>query len=141
MIECAVIEAGNSRETLISIQYLKKWNLLHPTFPLESIDNFVERKAKDNKYSALYTSLSNEIEASLYQESMGLRELSKACKSLREDTLKKWNKCFKEVLTKEDRINHPPVKIKLKENTEIHHHIVFAPTILLFTSAKCMKMN
>ena len=35
------------------------------------------------------------------------------------DILKKWSKCFKEVLSKEDRINHPLVKIRLKENTDI----------------------
>ena len=59
MIKCAVIEAGTSREILISIEYLKKWNLFHPTFPFESVDNYVDRKSKDNKYSALYTNLSN----------------------------------------------------------------------------------
>ena len=53
MIKWAVVDAGKSRETLISIEYLKKWNLLHPTFPFESVDNYVERKSKDNKYSAL----------------------------------------------------------------------------------------
>ena len=63
MIECAVIDTRNSIETLISIQYLKKWNLLHPTFPLKSIDSYVERKAKDSKYSALYSNLSNKLES------------------------------------------------------------------------------
>ena len=32
MIDCAVIDGGKSKETLISIDYLKKWNLLHLTF-------------------------------------------------------------------------------------------------------------
>ena len=87
MIKCAVIDAGKSRETLISIEYLKKWNLLHPTFPFESVDNYVERKSKDNKYSALYTSLSNKLESSLYQESRGCKEPSAECKKLREDIM------------------------------------------------------
>ena len=89
------------------IEYLKKWNLLHPTFPLEPVDSYVERKSKDNKYSALYTSLSNKLESSLYQESRGCKEPSAECKKLREDILKKYGNCFKEVLSKEDRINHP----------------------------------
>ena len=33
--------------------------------------------------------------------------------------LKKWDRCFKEVLSKEDRMDHPPVKIRLKENSSI----------------------
>ena len=56
MIDCALINGGRSKETLISIVYLKKWNLLHQTFILETIDDFVERKFKNNKYSALYSS-------------------------------------------------------------------------------------
>ena len=67
MINCAVIDGGGSQETLISLEYLKKWNLLHKTFPHESINKFVVRKYL-NKYSAFYTSLSN-LETSLYQES------------------------------------------------------------------------
>ena len=108
MIKCAVIDAGTSRETLISIEYLKKWNLLHPTFPFDSVDNYVERKSKDNKYTALYTNLSNELESALYQESRRCKEPPAECEKLREDILKKHGICFNEVLSKEDRIGHPP---------------------------------
>ena len=111
MIKCAVIEAGTSREILISIEYLKKWNLLHPTFPFQSVDNYVEEKSKNNEYSALYTNLSNKLESALYQESRGCKEPSVECKKLREDILKKLGSCFKEVLSKEDRIDHPPSKL------------------------------
>ena len=44
MIDCAVIDGGKSKETLISIDYLKKWNLLHQTFPIESVDDYIECK-------------------------------------------------------------------------------------------------
>ena len=37
MIDCTVIAGGRSKETLISIDYLKKWNLLHQTFLLETV--------------------------------------------------------------------------------------------------------
>ena len=83
MIDCAVIDGGKSKQTLISIDYLKKWNLLHQTFPNESIDDYIERKYLNNKYSAYYTSLSNKIESLLYQESRNIREPSKQYKQLR----------------------------------------------------------
>ena len=83
------MDAGESRETLISIEYLKKWNLLHPTFPLETVDSYVELKSKDNRYSALYSSLSNKLESSLYQESRGCKEQSAEYKKLREKKSKK----------------------------------------------------
>ena len=93
-------------------------NLLHQTFPLETIDDCFERKFKNNKYSALYSRLSNQLEFSLYH--------SNECKKLRENILKKCSRCFKEVLSKEDRIDHPPVKIRLQENNDIapsyHNH-------------------
>ena len=44
MIECAVIDGNGARETLISLDYLKKWGILHETFPYENLDDFVNRK-------------------------------------------------------------------------------------------------
>ena len=37
-IECAVIEGNGAREMLISLEYLKRWNIVHPTFPRENLD-------------------------------------------------------------------------------------------------------
>ena len=75
LIDCAVIDGGKNKETLISIDYLKKWNLIHQTFTLETIDDYLERKFKNNKYSTLYSRLSNKLEPSLYQESRGVKGL------------------------------------------------------------------
>ena len=83
---------------------------------LSNVNNSME---KNNKYFALYSRLSNQSNSSLYQESRGVREPSNECKKLREDTLKKLSRCFKEVLSKEDMMDHPPVKIWLKENNDI----------------------
>ena len=38
---------------------------------------------------------------------------------MREEILKKWDNCFKEVLIKDNRMDHPPVKIRLKENSDV----------------------
>ena len=89
MIDFVVIDGGKNRETLISIDYLKKWNLLHQTFPLETIDDYVERKINNNKYSALYSRLSNQLESSLYQESRGVKEPSNECKKLRRSLIER----------------------------------------------------
>ena len=48
-----------------------------------------------------------------------MKEPSEACKENREEILRKWPGCFKEKLEKRDRIKHEPIKIKLKENTNI----------------------
>ena len=107
MIDCAVIDRGKSKETLISIDYLKKRNVRHQIFPNESINDYIERKYLINRYSAYYTCLSNQMESTLYQESRAIREPSKQCKQLREDMMKKWDKCFKEVLSKNYRMDPP----------------------------------
>ena len=46
MLECAVIDENGSRETLISLEMMKKWGILHPTFPNESIEDFVNRNGE-----------------------------------------------------------------------------------------------
>ena len=33
MIDCAVIDVGEIKETIILLGYLKQWNLLHESFP------------------------------------------------------------------------------------------------------------
>ena len=66
MIDCAVIYGGKSKETLISKDYLKKWNLLHQKFPNESIDDYIERKYFNDKYPAYYTHLLNQLESTIF---------------------------------------------------------------------------
>ena len=44
MIECAVIDGNGARETLISLDSLKKWGILHDTFPHENLDDFISKK-------------------------------------------------------------------------------------------------
>ena len=42
--ECPVIEGNGAREILISLEYLKRWNIVHSTFPRESLDDYLNRK-------------------------------------------------------------------------------------------------
>ena len=58
MLECAVIYGNESRETLISLEMMKKWGILHPTFPNEIIEDFVNRKYL-NKNTCYYTDVLN----------------------------------------------------------------------------------
>ena len=62
LVEGAVLR-GNSadREILISLQLLKSWNIIHPTFPHEDVYSFYSRTNKTHSaYSALYSN-ENEI--------------------------------------------------------------------------------
>ena len=43
-IECAVIEGNGAREILISLEYFKRWHIVHETFPKENLDDYLSRK-------------------------------------------------------------------------------------------------
>ena len=58
MIECAVIEGNGAKETLISLEYLKKWGILHDSFPHENLDDFITRKYL-NRNTAYYSDVLN----------------------------------------------------------------------------------
>ena len=60
---------------------------------------------------------------------MRLTEQQGSHKDKREEILKKWPGCFKEKLEKGDRIKHEPIKIKLKENSNIPPPTAAAPMI------------
>ena len=42
-IEVAVIDGGAEKEILISLHYLKKWDMVHPSFLRQTIVNFVTK--------------------------------------------------------------------------------------------------
>ena len=111
MLECALLDGNGSRETLISLEIIKKWGILHATFPYESLEDFVNRKYL-NKNTAYYSDVLN-LNNNLYTVDRTTREPSQMCKDKREEILKKWPGCFKEKLEKGDRIKHEQIKIKL----------------------------
>ena len=46
-LRCLILRGSSvDREILISCKMLKRWNLIHPTFPHESVDDFVKRKLR-----------------------------------------------------------------------------------------------
>ena len=117
MIECAVIEGNGEKEILISLEYLKKWGILHESFPRENLDDYITGKYL-NKRTAYYSDVLN-LNKNLYEVNRTIKEPSQQCEKMREEILTKWSGCFKEKLEKGDRIKHPPIKIKLKENLSI----------------------
>ena len=127
MIECAAMEGNGAKETLISLEYLKKWGIVHDSFPHENLDDFITRKYL-NKNTAYYSDVLN-LNTNLYSVNRTIREPSQECKKKREEILTKWSSCFKEKLEKGDRIKHPPIKIKPKENSSVPPHTAAAPTI------------
>ena len=44
MVEAAVIKGEGIKETPISLELLKKWDLIHSTFPHQTIADYVDRK-------------------------------------------------------------------------------------------------
>ena len=116
MMEAAVIEGEGASEVLVSLGLMKKWDLIHDSFPGETVSDFVTRVTNKSKiaYSSLY-SFNNDI----YSESRKLREASKECKELKSEIIKEWGDCFKEKLGPKDRMKVEPVKLRVKESSKV----------------------
>merc|ERR1712215_632080 len=105
---------GNSvdREVLISVQLCKKWGIIHPTFPHETIKTYINRKSKikklKEKVSAIYERSNTPTKTKV--ESVDIK-----CEKLRLKILAKYSANFKDKLGKEDRVNIDPVKLHLKD--------------------------
>ena len=110
-MEAAVLES-NKKETLISLDLLKKWDLVHDSFPHQTVSDYVESRKNEcfKAYSSAY-----DYHLSLYEESREIRKPSPKCSKLREDLMGKWAHVFKEELEPTDRMKVKPVKLKLKE--------------------------
>ena len=117
MVQAAVLR-GNlvDREVLLSLELLKRWDLVHETFPNQTVSNYFSNKS-NKKYSALYSSHSELFtKHSLETE---LRKPSKACSALREKIVDKYAGNFAEVLGPDDRMSVNPVRLVVDERKNI----------------------
>ena len=115
MIEAAVIQGEGTKEVLVSLGLMKNWDLIHQTFPAETVSDYFYKL--NNKSSLAYSSLYS-LQNNLYSESKVLKEPSKECKKLKSEIISAWGECFKEKLGPKDRMKVPPVKLKMKSSEE-----------------------
>ena len=83
IVEAAVIQ-GDRKETLISLQLLKKWDLIHNSFPFQTVRDYIVNK--DNKKYQAY-STSYQLHSNIYEESRKLKSPCRSCRKLREEIM------------------------------------------------------
>ena len=112
-LRCLILRgSGVDREILISCKMLKKWNLIHKSFPHETVDNFVKRKLKLHKVASVF-------DKSSISSKDRVNTIPLECQILRKNILKKHAGIFKDKIGKMDRVNIPPVKLQLDETKDI----------------------
>merc|ERR1711984_28792 len=100
------------REVLISCKMLKKWDLIHPSFPHETVDSFVKRKLKLQKAAAVF-------DKSSISSKDRVNTIPLECQVLCKNMLKKHAGIFKDKIGKMDRVNIAPVNLQLDETKDI----------------------
>ena len=113
LIEAAVIQGEGSKEVLVLLGLMKSWDLIHQSFPSETVSDYMYRL--NNKGFQAYSSLYS-FQTQLFNESTPLKEPSRECKKLKAEITKEWQDCFKEKLGPQDRMKVPPVKLKIKNS-------------------------
>merc|ERR1712090_8721 len=113
-LRCLILRgSGVNREVLVSCKMLKKWGLLHQSFPHETVEDFCNRKnkIKTQKIAAVY-------DKSSISSKDRINNVPEGCQVLRQKVLKKHAGIFKDKLGKLDRVNIPPVKLHLDESND-----------------------
>ena len=95
------------REVLICGQLLKKWNLIHPTFPWQTVQDYISSILSTKIKSVQCYDKCNE------STDVKLRSVSRDCKKLRDRVLKKFVDIFKDKLTSSDFVSIPPVHLEV----------------------------
>ena len=112
-LRCLILRgSGVDREILISCKMLKRWNLIHESFPHETVDNFVKRKLKLQKVASVF-------DKSSISSKDRVNTIPLECQILHKNILKKHAGIFKDKIGKMDRVNIPPVKLQLDETKDI----------------------
>ena len=84
-IEVAVIDGGPEKEILISLHYLKKWDMVHPSFPHQTISEFCN-KDDDSEINSFYA---YSALSPLINEKVPLPPPSEKCKDLKDKIISK----------------------------------------------------
>ena len=82
-LEVAIIEGQEgSKEILVSLKLMKAGNVVHQSFPRESVTCSIQRNKLDKNYTSYYSVQVN--------ESMPLDPPSKSCKLLKDKIMQNW---------------------------------------------------
>ena len=112
-LRCLILRgSGVDREVLISCKMLKRWDLLHETFPHETMRQYVKRKLKLQKVASVFNK-------SAIPSKVRVNTVPLECQMLRNKILTKYADIFKDKNGKMDRVNIPPVKLQLDETKDI----------------------
>ena len=80
LIEAVVIEGEGAAEVLVLLALMKKWDIIHDTFPQETVSDYLPRKTNKVKYA--YFSLYS-FNSDIYKKSVKIKDPSKQCKDLK----------------------------------------------------------
>ena len=94
--------SGVAREVLISCKMLKRWDLLHETFPHETVRQDVKRKLKLQKVASVFNK-------SAIPSKVRVNTVPLECQILHKEILEKHADIFKDKIGKTDRVNIPPL--------------------------------
>ena len=103
------------REILISCQMLKKWDMIQPTFPAETLSTYVRNLTHvldQNKISSIY-------DKSKISTKERITKGNKKCTKLRQHILKEYHDVFKDRLDKTDRLNIDPINLEIDPTRNI----------------------
>ena len=115
-LRCLILRgSGVDREILVSCKMLKRWGLLHHSFPHETIEDFCNRKFKVKSQKTKTAAVFNKSPVSSNDK---IQNVPDDCQKLRKKILKKHSGIFKDKLGKLDRVNLPPVKLHLDETND-----------------------
>ena len=100
---------------LVSSTNLKQWRLIQPTFPVETVDQYISRYLKHEiktvkDYNGVKTVNGQKV------KSPKLRKQPKECRVLREKILQKYADCFKESIGPEDCVCIKPIHLEIDKS-------------------------
>ena len=126
-LTCLVLRGNKvDREILISGQMLKIWDMIHPSFPHETISTYVNNlntvKLAKNKVNSVYSK-------SPISTSAQIGMVHKGCTKLLQKILKRYSDVFKDRLDKHDSANIKPVHLEIDT---YYQSMQTSPTTYLF---------
>ena len=89
-LRCLILRgSGVDREVLISCKMLKRWGLIHPSFPHETVETFCKKQIKAQKIAAVF-------DKSPVSSNDRISNIPMECQVLRKNILKKHSAIFKD---------------------------------------------
>ena len=131
LVNAVVVDCGpEDSEILLGYPELKKFGLIHDSFPFQSVQDFIQEYNDNNIFNKQLEKYSHFVKKgglNLRKNTPKLSQIEVEAQKLKDKIVKKYKSCFTTKLKKGDVLKIPPIQLEIDETKKIKPYMATTP--------------